>query len=121
MYRFHIDAHEGVEGAVGAKTKPHRADRGTGRRGEIMHFGFPQMNKNVSYTPLPKLPYICLLFLKKKKGQDEVFAFSLVIKMSQIKKINAHNGRSCLSKYKLVWPLVHFFPPLSLIHTGISA
>lgn len=52
---------------------------GTGRRAEIMHFSFPQMNKKVPYTP--PLPDICLLSFKKGKDDNRVFTFSLVTKM----------------------------------------
>lgn len=77
-----------------------------------MHFRFPQMSKIV--------PYICFSF-KKAKDDIHIFTGDKNVLLSQIKKINAHDGRSCWSKYKLVWPLVHVCHPLSRIHTGISA
>lgn len=65
-----------------------------GRGGEIMHFSFSRTNQKRTFPPVLVVP----LNKKKKKGKDnKLFTFSLLTKtlcLSQIKKINAHDGRS---------------------------
>lgn len=64
MYKFHIDAHEGVEGVGGSQKEATRGGSGTGRRAEVMHFGFPQMNKIVPHIP-PLPPHLLAFPLKR--------------------------------------------------------
>lgn len=113
MYKFHIDAHERGGGYFGGSHNKatHGGSGGTGQSGEIMHFGFPADGfKNVRSIPQPPSPHICLPFFQKKgrKAITEYFHWRQKKKKKKLKKINAHDGRSCWSKYELVWPLVNW-------------